>query len=102
MVKISTKVRISIIMELQAGGTLRAFARKFKMSHPGVRKIWNEFQETEFIENPKIPSRRSLLTDRDKRIICRQCIKEPFQSAKSIYALSNMIRRCQHAQLEEY
>ena len=42
------------------------------------------------MENLKRPGRRSLLTDREKRIICKQCIKEPFQSAKSIYALSNI------------
>ena len=90
MVKISTEVRISIIMELQAGGTLRAVARKFKMSHPGLRKIWNKFQEIGSIENLKRPGRQYLLTDRDKRITCRQCIKEPFQSAKSIYALPNI------------
>jgi len=84
------EARISIIIELKAGGTLRSVARKFNISHPAVRNLWKKFQETGSTENLKRTGRPPLLTDRDKRALCRQCLREPFQSAKSIYVHSNI------------
>ena len=68
MVKISIENRKALIMDLQAGESQKVVSISFKMSQPGVRKIWHKFLATGFIENQHRTGRPSKLTDRDRRV----------------------------------
>jgi len=84
---------MAIIMKLQQGETQRAVSRQFKMSQPSVRDLWNKFQRTGNVENVKKPGRPTKLTTREKRMLCRDCLKEPFLSAKALYVSSNIDKK---------
>ena len=84
------KNRNAIIFDLQAGESQRGVSITFKMSQPGVRKLWHKFLAKGCAKNLHRTGKSSKLTD-GKRIVLRmQCIKEPFESAKCIYMRSNI------------
>ena len=60
------------------------------MSQPRVRKLWHKFLVMWSVENLHGTGRPSKLTDRDRKVLGIQYIKEPLESAACIYMLSNI------------
>jgi transposase len=93
MVKYSNEIRLAIVKKLQLGETQRAVSREFKMSQTSVRDLWKKYQATGKVENLKRSGRPATLTNREKRVLCRECVKDPFQSAKAVNLRSNIPKK---------
>jgi transposase len=90
MVRIDDYVRLSIISKLEAGETQRSVAGEFHVSQSAVHKLWIKFKATGSIKNAKRPGRSCKLSIREKRMLCRGCLKEPFSSASAIFKNCNI------------
>ena len=93
MVKYSNEIRMTKIKKLQLGETQRAVSREFKIFKTLVRDLWNIFQVTGKVENLKRSIRPEKLTIREKRVLCRECAKDPFQSAKAVHLRCNIPKK---------
>ena len=93
MFKYSNEIQVAIIKKLQLGQTQRALSTEFQISQTSVRDLWNKFQATGKVENLKISGRPEKLITSEKRVLCRECVKNPFQSAKAVHFPSNIPKK---------
>ena len=68
-------------------------SRNLKCSKHQYAIYEKKFQETGKVEILKRSYRPEKLTIREKRVLCRECVKDPFQSAKAVHLRSNITKK---------
>lgn len=84
MNKLSIEIRQRAIEMVKMGQSQRKVAAMFGCSHTAIQNLWKKYNMNGYVENLPKSGRPSKTSERERKLLRRYSIKDPFMSTKNV------------------